>query len=70
MTENDAERPHDPTQKRLQDAREKGDLPRSPDLLAAAAYGGLLLAVLMGASPLLQTAEGGAALLSQAVIHN
>jgi flagellar biosynthetic protein FlhB len=66
MTEDDAERPHEPTQKRLQDAREKGDLPRSPDLLAVAAYGGLLLAVLMGARPLLQTAEGGAALLSQA----
>lgn len=66
MTEDDAERPHDPTPKRLQDARDKGDIPRSPDLLAAASYGGLLLAVLIGAGPLLQTAEGGAALLSRA----
>ncbi|OYU19456.1 MAG: hypothetical protein CFE34_05035 [Rhodobacteraceae bacterium PARR1] len=66
MIEDDAERPHDPTQKRLQDARDKGDVPRSPDLLAAAAYGGMLLAALMGAGPLLEVAEGGTALLSQA----
>lgn len=66
MTEDDAERPHDPTPKRLQDARDKGDIPRSPDLLAAAAYGGLLLAVFLGSAPLLHIAEGGAALLSQA----
>ncbi len=66
MTEDDADRPHDPTQKRLQDARDKGDIPRAPDLLAAAAYGGLLLAAAMGAGPLLRAAEGGAALLSQA----
>lgn len=65
MTEDDTDRPHDPTQKRLQDARNKGDIPRAPDLLAAAAYGGFLLAVLMGAGPLLQVAEGGVALLSQ-----
>lgn len=62
----DEDRSHDPTSKKLEDARVKGDLPRAPDLIAAAALAGFLLAALWGAGPLLQVAEAGAALLSQA----
>lgn len=65
MTE-DADRPHDPTAKRLQDARQKGDIPRAPDLNSAAAYGGFLLATLMSGAALVAVGTGGAALLSQA----
>lgn len=44
MAEEDAaEKSHDPSQKRLSDARRKGDLPRSSDLNTAAGYAGLLL---------------------------
>lgn len=45
---------HEPTQKRLDDARKRGDIPQSADLTTAAAYGGFLLAA---------TSLGGAALL-------
>ena len=34
---------HDPTQKKLDDARRKGEVPRSLDLAAAAGYVGLLI---------------------------
>ncbi len=40
--END-DKQHEPTQKKLEDARRKGDVPRSTDLTTAAAYGGLLI---------------------------
>ncbi|KFI33789.1 flagellar biosynthesis protein FlhB [Haematobacter missouriensis] len=40
----DAEKEHEPTQKRLDDARRKGEVVRSADVGTAAAYGGLLLA--------------------------
>ena len=54
--ENDgAERSHEPTQKRLDDARKRGDIPLSVDLTTAAAYAGFLLAA---------AAFGGAAMLS------
>lgn len=45
MSEEEAEKEHEPTQKRLDDARRKGDLVRSVDLTTAAVYGGLFLAV-------------------------
>ncbi len=38
-----SEKPHEPSQKRLQDARQKGEVPRSMDLMATASYGGFLL---------------------------
>lgn len=67
MSETQGEdRSHDPSQKRLQDARQRGDIARTPDLITAAAYGGLLVAALAGGSALRQMAEGGAGLLSQA----
>ncbi|ARO15414.1 flagellar biosynthetic protein FlhB [Ketogulonicigenium robustum] len=47
MAEQDssAEKSHEPTQKKLDDARQKGDFPRSADLTVAAAYGGFYLAL-------------------------
>jgi flagellar biosynthesis protein FlhB len=42
--EDEAEKEHDPTQKRLDEARDRGEFARSADLMAAAGYGGLLLA--------------------------
>lgn len=42
------EKTHDPTPKKLEDARKKGDVPRSAEVSAVAAYAGLLLAVLAG----------------------
>lgn len=60
------DRSHDPSQKRLQDARARGDIARTPDLITAAAYGGLLIAALTGGPALARIAEAGAALLSRA----
>jgi flagellar biosynthetic protein FlhB len=41
----DSEKEHDPTEQRLREAREKGDVPRGRDLFAAAGAAGLLLAL-------------------------
>ncbi|RVV97966.1 flagellar biosynthesis protein FlhB [Mesobaculum littorinae] len=40
----DEDKQYDPSAKKLEDARKKGEVPRSTDLNTAAAYGGLLLA--------------------------
>lgn len=53
MSEQDdaAEKEHEPSQKRLEDARAKGDIAKSADLNTAAAYAGLLIAAAtMGAA--------------------
>lgn len=39
----DEEKPHEPSQKKLDDARAKGEVPRSNDLNTAASYGGFIL---------------------------
>lgn len=44
MSEDDTEREHEATQKKLDDARKKGEIARSGEVSVAAAYGGLLLA--------------------------
>jgi len=44
--EDSGEKIHDPTPKRLSDARERGEVPRSQDMITAATYGGFLLASL------------------------
>lgn len=44
--DDDSEKSHEPTQKKLDDARRKGEIPKSADLNTAAAYGGLLLAAI------------------------
>ena len=43
MSEDDSEKSHAPSQKRLDDARERGEVPYSADLTTAAAYGGFVL---------------------------
>ena len=42
--EDSAEKSHEPTPKKLEDARRKGEIPKSTDLITAGAYGGFLLA--------------------------
>ena len=46
MAENqdEASKEHEPTQRKLDEARKKGELPRSTDLTTACAYGGMLVA--------------------------
>ena len=64
--EEDSDKPHEPTQKRLDDARREGQIARSQDLLTAAAYAGFLLAVLaFGPSALQGAATAGMAFLSR-----
>lgn len=53
-----AEKTHDPTPQKLQQAREKGDVPRSNDVSAAAAYIGLMLALFATGLGLVQTVGG------------
>lgn len=55
MEEESHDKPYEATQRKLQQAREKGDFPRSIDLLAAATYCGMAVFAL---------AAGGAALTS------
>ncbi|MFM2389225.1 MAG: hypothetical protein RLZZ437_780 [Pseudomonadota bacterium] len=51
----DAEKEHAPSQKRLDDARQRGDFARSPDLVSAAAMAGFVLVLLaIGAQSLSQ----------------
>jgi len=62
-----AEKSHDPTQKRLDDARRKGEIARSVDLTTAAGYAGFLLAATaLGAGSLLEMGDLLSGLLSQA----
>ena len=44
--EDDDDKPFEPTQKRLDDARRKGEVPHSSDLTTAAGFGGLIIAAL------------------------
>ena len=46
----DSEKSHEPSQKRLDEARKKGDVPRSADLTTAAVYGGAALAITLSGS--------------------
>jgi len=65
--DDDSEKTHEPSQKRLDDARKRGEIPKSNDLITAAAYGGLLIAGLaVGADILMRLGEAGAVLLGQA----
>ena len=63
----DTEREHEPTQKRLDDARKRGDIPRSADLTSAAVYAGLILALFVaGNSAIQRMGSAGMTLLGQA----
>lgn len=65
--DDDGEKEHEPTQKRLDDARRRGEVVRSAELTLAAAYGGLLLAALgPGAAAIRRFGDAGMALLDRA----
>ncbi|NUB44607.1 flagellar biosynthesis protein FlhB [Fertoebacter nigrum] len=67
MSENEesGEKQFDASDRRLEEARARGELARSPDLVAAASYGGFLLAALYAGGPALRAAgDAGAQLLS------
>jgi flagellar biosynthetic protein FlhB len=65
--ENGEEKPYEATQRRLEQAREKGDVARSLDLLAAATYCGLLAFALAAGGPAISDAASAlASLLSLA----
>lgn len=67
MSGEDEDKQHEPSQRRLDDARKRGEVPRSADLTTAAAYGGLLLALtLTGGWAMDGIGSAGAALLGQA----
>lgn len=64
--QDDGEKSHEPTQKRLDDARTKGQIARSPDLVAAVAFGGFLLAFAsMGAGAVATSAAALSAYLAR-----
>lgn len=61
-----SEKEHEPTQKKLDDARAKGEIPRSADLTTAASYAGFLFASFaFGGAALIAAGEAGAVLLGQ-----
>lgn len=64
--QDDTDKSHDATPQKLLDARKKGEIAKSNDLLAAAAYAGMLIALLMaGASGLKQMGTAMMVLLDQ-----
>ncbi|MDP1578263.1 MAG: EscU/YscU/HrcU family type III secretion system export apparatus switch protein, partial [Cypionkella sp.] len=54
MSEDDDDKSHEPSQKRLEDARKRGEIPKSADLSTAAAYAGFVLVGLVSGGSLLQ----------------
>jgi flagellar biosynthetic protein FlhB len=65
--DDEAEKSFEPTQKRLDEARKRGEMPRSTDLVTAAAYAGMWGALAgFGAGALLSLGDLFAALLGQA----
>ena len=65
--EDDADKEHEASQQKLDQAREDGDLPRSADLQTAAATGGLLLALVsFGAWAVGRAGTAGMVVLDQA----
>ncbi|TNC51570.1 flagellar biosynthesis protein FlhB [Rubellimicrobium rubrum] len=65
--EDETEKSFEPSQKRLDDARKRGDVPQSPDLVTAASYGGFYMAAsAFGAGSLLSLGALLKTLLSQA----
>lgn len=61
-----SDKDHEPSQKKLDDARAQGDIARSQDLLVAVSYAAFLLVCLgLGAQALLQAGTAGAVILDQ-----
>ena len=57
-SEDSSDKPFEPTQRKLEDARRKGEVAKSTDLFVTAAYGGLfLVAATIGANSLVGTGE-------------
>ena len=66
MSEDGGEKTFEPSQRRLDEARQRGEVPKSADLTTAAGYGGILLVALIGGPDLLQrVGQAGAVLLDQ-----
>ena len=66
MSEDDDDKSHEPSQKRLDDARKRGEIPKSTDLSTAAVYAGFVLVGLIGGGRLLQQfGQAGLVLLDQ-----
>lgn len=66
MEDDSVEKEHEPTQKKLDDARERGEVVRSAELATAAGYGGFLLAaVAVGALALTGYGARGMVMLDQ-----
>jgi flagellar biosynthetic protein FlhB len=64
--ESASDKEHEATEKKLSDAREKGEIPRSTDLITAGSYIGFLLAgATLGGNMLLKSGEAGGAILEQ-----
>ena len=64
--DDDSEKEHEPTERRLEEARKRGEVPKSPELSIAASYAGLLLAAaLLGGPALKRIGETGMVLLDQ-----
>lgn len=65
--EEDTEKEHEPTERKLDQARKKGEVPKSTDLITAAGYSGFLLAALaFGATSIAQFGTALMTLLDQA----
>jgi flagellar biosynthetic protein FlhB len=61
-----SEKEHEPSQKKLDDARKKGEIPRSADMVSAASYAGFLLAgATVGGASLIKAGEAAKVLLGQ-----
>ena len=64
--DDDIERELEPSQRKLDEARKTGDVPRSIELTTAAVYGGLVLALLVtGQTAVERAGSAGATLLGQ-----
>lgn len=64
--EDNDDKPFDPSQRRLDEARKKGEIARAPDVNAAAAYAGLLLAfAIVGPKMLSEIGQIGQSILGQ-----
>lgn len=64
--ENSDDKEHEPSAKRLDDARKKGDVARSADLMAASSYLGLYVAASLGAPVIIGAATAGKSFLDHA----
>ena len=62
-----AEKEHEPTQRKLDEARRKGEVPKSNDLVTAASYAGMALSgFALGGAGLLAVGDAGVVLFDQA----